>query len=129
MPVNEQTNVQINDEPPKYYDVINEPPPSYGKAMGLRVARAVRNSIRRSVRRFRRNETVTETQNNIPTISSVVDSSVTRVAANNNHQPPQPQSNNFTEMIRSSFRRSRNSTQSREHLVLSDISLADEHVV
>lgn len=116
---NENNSINLaNDAPPKY-----SPPPSYGRAMGLRVAaKAIRNSIRRSVRRFRRPEIPQMDSQNIPTVSSVVSSSETSRAQS---QPPAfvQNINEFIStsgsFIRQSFRR--NNTNSTEQLVLSEI--------
>lgn len=114
IPNNEVNSINLaNDQPPKY-----SPPPSYGRAMGLRVAaKAIRNSIRRSVRRFRRAELPQTESQNIPTISSTVNA--------NEQSRPQSQpaiAQNINEFIRASFRR--NTTSSTEQLVLSEMSLA-----
>lgn len=111
---NENNSINLtNDAPPKY-----SPPPSYGRAMGLRVAaKVIRNSIRRSVRRFRRAELPQMESQNIPTVSSVVSSSDTRPQS----QPAFVQ--NINEFIRASFRR--NTTTSTEQLVLADMSIVN----
>jgi hypothetical protein len=119
VPISENNNVNtVNDAPPKY-----SPPPSYGKAMGLRVAaKVLRNSIRRSVRRFRRSEQPAEANTNIPTISSAVETRPDGQARTSNF------GQSFNEFIRSSIRRVARSSQSSEQLVLSDIT-TDYHVV
>ncbi|XP_070506389.1 sodium-dependent transporter bedraggled [Chironomus tepperi] len=122
---NNNNNV-ISDEPPKY-----SPPPSYGKAMGLRVAKVLRNSIRRSVRRLRRGDNTTGTINGttiVPTISSNVES---RPQSHPTTSRPTILGQNFNEFIRSSIRRINRSSQSTEQLVLSDISVAstNSHIV
>jgi hypothetical protein len=108
---NESNSINLtNDAPPKY-----SPPPSYGRAMGLRVAaKVIRNSIRRSVRRFRRAE-LPQMESQIPTVSSVV--SETRPQS----QPAFVQ--NINEFIRASFRR--NTTISTEQLVLADMTVVN----
>lgn len=107
---NEANSINLaNDAPPKY-----SPPPSYSRAMGLRVAaKIIRNSIRRSVRRFRRAELPQTEAQNIPTISSTVNAETPAFAQNIN------------EFIRASFRR--NTTSSTEQLVLSEISLGNNN--
>lgn len=117
--INETNNNTLHnlDEPPKY-----SPPPSYGKAMGLRVAKVLRNSIRRSVRRLRRSDNTTGIVNGttiIPTISSNVES---RPQSHPTTSRPSILGQNFNEFIRSSIRRINRSSQSTEQLVLSDIS-------
>lgn len=109
------------DAPPKY-----SPPPSYSRAVGLRVAKALRNSIRRSVRRFRRSdeprvETVETNNQNIPTISSAVHAS-SQPFAQNLRINSQTINRNINEFIRSTIHGARNS-QSVENLMLSDMSL------
>lgn len=115
---NESNSINLtNDAPPKY-----SPPPSYGRAMGLRVAaKVIRNSIRRSVRRFRRAEIPQMESQNIPTVSSVVSSGESRPHS----QPAFVQ--NINEFIRASFRRN---TTSTEQLVLADMSIVNnEHSI
>lgn len=109
----------VTDAPPKY-----SPPPSYSVAVGLRVAKALRNSIRRSVRRFRRSDNNSQTPNeatNIPSISSNIDSRPQSMSTAG-------QRLSLNEFIRSSFRRNTRNSQSNEHLVLNDIT-TDYHVV
>lgn len=120
VPINENNNVNaaLNDAPPKY-----SPPPSYGRAMGLRVAKVLRNSIRRSVRRFRRSEPQVDAATNIPSISSTVE---TRPDGQTQTRSSLGQS--FNEFLRSSIRRVARNSQSNEHLVLTDIT-TDYHVV
>lgn len=105
---NEANSINLaNDAPPKY-----SPPPSYSRAIGLRVAaKIIRNSIRRSVRRFRRAE-LPQTEN-IPTISSAINAETV--------------TQNINEFIRASFRRTANTSSSTEQLVLSDISLGNNN--
>lgn len=95
-----------NDAPPKY-----SPPPSYGRAVGARVAKVLRNSIRRSVRRFRRNNDSDgpSQQRNVPSISSIVhDSAIV---------------NSVNDFIRSRIQRQNDATNSVENLLMSDMSL------
>lgn len=111
-----------NDAPPKY-----SPPPSYSRAVGLRVAKALRNSIRRSVRRFRRNdepraETIEANSQNIPTISSSVPDS-SQPFAQSLRINSQTVNRNINEFIRSTIHGSSRNSQSVENLMLSDLSL------
>lgn len=114
----------VEDAPPKY-----SPPPSYSRAVGLRVAKALRNSIRRSVRRFRRNndnneprvETV-EANQNIPTISSTVQPS-TQPFSQSLRINSQAVNRNINEFIRSTIQGTSGNSQSVENLLLSDMSL------
>lgn len=111
---NENNSINLaNDAPPKY-----SPPPSYGRAMGLRVAaKVIRNSIRRSMRRLRRPDLSQMESQNIPTVSYAVSSTETRPQS----QPAFVQ--NLNEFIRASFRR--NTTTSTEQLVLADMSIVN----
>lgn len=109
----------IEDAPPKY-----SPPPSYSRAVGLRVAKALRNSIRRSIRRIRRNDGPRSDPNdsNIPTISSSVHNTVQPIVQNLRLNS-QSINRNVSEFIRSSIQGGHASTQSVENLMLSDMSL------
>lgn len=113
----------IEDAPPKY-----SPPPSYSRAVGLRVAKALRNSIRRSIRRFRRSDEVRSenVESNVPTISSSIPDSV-QPFAQGLRIGSQTINRNVQEFIRSSIHRAARATssQSVENLMLSDISLND----
>jgi hypothetical protein len=124
VPLAAQNSIEVNnDAPPKY-----SPPPSYSRAVGLRVAKALRNSIRRSVRRFRRNdeaprvETVESSQQQIPTISSAVHDSCQPIvqSARINSQTI---NRNINEFIRSTIHGASRGSQSAENLMLSDMSL------
>lgn len=110
----------IEDAPPKY-----SPPPSYSRAVGLRVAKALRNSIRRSIRRFRRNDdqrTETNIESNIPSISTSVND-YAQPFAQSFRLNSQTLNRNVQEFIRSSIHGAHTSTQSVENLMLSDMSL------
>lgn len=123
VPLSNPTAVNVNtDAPPKY-----SPPPSYSRAVGLRVAKALRNSIRRSVRRFRRNdeprtETIESNQQNIPTISSTVQNTV-QPFTQNIRINSQIVNRNINEFIRTTIHGANRSSQSAENLMLSDMSL------
>lgn len=111
------------DAPPKY-----SPPPSYGKAVGLRVAKALRNSIRRSVRRFRRtNEPslnlIESNHQNIPTVSYSVENrqqiiSTVPPCAQTLRINSQTVNRNINEYIRSTMQGTHRSSQSVEHLMM-----------
>lgn len=123
VPLPNSNSLEVNnDAPPKY-----SPPPSYSRAVGLRVAKALRNSIRRSVRRFRRNEepraeTIESSQQNIPTISSSVGGS-SQPFAQSLRINSQTAHRSINEFIRSAIQGADRSSQSVENLMLSDMSL------
>lgn len=123
VPLSNQNTLEVNnDAPPKY-----SPPPSYSRAVGLRVAKALRNSIRRSVRRFRRNDNIeprpeTVESQNIPTISSSVPDS-SQTFAQSLRINSQTVNRNINEFIRSTMHGTDRGSQSVENLMLSDISL------
>lgn len=121
VPLSPQDSIEVNnDAPPKY-----SPPPSYSRAVGLRVAKALRNSIRRSVRRFRRNDEaprVETVEANIPTISSAVHDSCQPVVQTVRISS-QTINRNLNEFIRSTIHGANRASQSAENLMLSDISL------
>lgn len=123
VPATNMNTLDVNqDAPPKY-----SPPPSYSKVVGLRVAKALRNSIRRSVRRFRRNDSSepraeTIESNAIPTISSAVPDS-SQMFAQNLRLNSQTVNRNINEFIRSTIHGSDRNSQSIENLMLSDLSL------
>jgi hypothetical protein len=124
VPFNRSNTLEVNnDEPPKY-----SPPPSYSRAVGLRVAKALRNSIRRSVRRFRGNyepriETVEANSNaqNISTISSSVPDTSQALSLRINSQTL---SRNINEFLRSTIHGTNRNSQSNDNLMLSDMSLS-----
>lgn len=122
VPLTNSNTLEVNiDAPPKY-----SPPPSYGKAVGLRVAKALRNSIRRSVRRFRRNNepsvnSIESNNQNIPTISLSVEPAFAQSLRLNT----QAVNRNLNEFIRSTIHGSHRDSQSSENLMLSDISSND----
>lgn len=123
VPLSNPTAINVNtDAPPKY-----SPPPSYSRAVGLRIAKALRNSIRRSVRRFRRNDeprisTIESNEQNIPTISSSVHDSV-QPFAQSVRINSQTVNRNINEFIRTTIHGANRSSQSAENLMLSDMSL------
>lgn len=113
------------DAPPKY-----SPPPSYSKAIGFRVAKALRNSIRRSVRRFRRNdepriESFESNNQNIPTISGTVQ---TQPQSQLGSQPNRGINEFIRATLRSTIRGTSGGTQSVENLVMSDMSLDERSI-
>jgi hypothetical protein len=123
VPLSRVNTLEVNiDAPPKY-----SPPPSYSRAVGLRVAKALRNSIRRSVRRFRRNdeprvESVEANAQNLPTISSSMPDS-SQPFAQNLRINSQTVNRNINEFIRSTIQGTNRNSQSTDNLMLSDISL------
>lgn len=123
VPLSSANTLEVNnDAPPKY-----SPPPSYSRAVGLRVAKALRNSIRRSVRRFRRNdeprvESIESNSQNIPTISSSVPDA-SQPFAQNLRINSQTVSRNINEFLRSTMQGTIRNSQSTDNLMLSDISL------
>ena len=110
-----------NDAPPKY-----SPPPSYSRAVGLRVAKALRNSIRRSVRRFRRNDEPriesVENAQNVPSISSTVPDS-SQTLAQSLRINSQTVNRNISEFVRSTIQGTNRNSQSTDNLMLSEMSL------
>lgn len=111
-----------NDAPPKY-----SPPPSYGKAVGLRVAKALRNSIRRSVRRFRRNEPSINIESNQQNMIPTVSLSIEPAFAQNLRINSQTVNRNVNEFIRSTIHRTHRSSQSEENLMLSSLNVEAEN--
>ena len=94
---------------------------TYSRAVGLRVAKALRNSIRRSMIRFRRSDDPrTEIESNVPTVSSTVHEPV-QPFAHNIRLNSQTINRNVQEFIRSSIQRPHTSSQSVENLMLSDM--------
>lgn len=123
VPLSRVNTLEVNnDAPPKY-----SPPPSYSQAVGLRVAKALRNSIRRSVRRFRRNdeprvESVESNSQNIPSISSSMPDS-SQPFAQSLRLNSQTVNRNINEFIRSTIQGTNRNSQSTDNLMLSDLSL------
>ncbi|CRK91179.1 CLUMA_CG004864, isoform A [Clunio marinus] len=123
---NTNTLEPTQDPPPKY-----SPPPSYSKVVGLRVAKALRNSIRRSVRVFRisgepRTDSIESCRQNIASISSQVPESrdTVRQSFRNSSQSV---TRNLSKLIGWTSNSTNNGTQSVENLVLSDLSLNVEN--
>lgn len=123
VPLPRANTIEVNnDAPPKY-----SPPPSYSRAVGLRVAKALRNSIRRSVRRFRRNdeprvESIESNTQNVPTVSSSMPDS-SQPFAQSLRINSQTVNRNINEFIRSTIQGTNRNSQSTDNLMLSDMSL------